>query len=89
MEPTERAWFNPRPQAANPPSGRGMIDEQGRLHTWTSTASPHEQMARDLGVQILHRLWIDPDGTVLSTGGPMPAAQALELACQQDPRLKV
>ena len=88
LVPTERAWFNPRPEANNPPTGRGMIDEQGRLHTWPSNQADHAQMARDRGVRIAHRLFIYADGTVVSTGGPMPPSEALARAIEQDPRLR-
>jgi hypothetical protein len=66
-----------------------MIDEQGRLHTWPSTQSDHAQIARDRAVQIAARLWIHADGTVVSTGGPMPPREALARAVEQDLRLRL
>jgi hypothetical protein len=88
-QPTELAWFNPRPEANNPPIGKGLIDERRRLHTWTAHQADHATEARDRGIQIAARLRIEFDGTVLYTGGPMPEREALALAVDQDPRLRL
>jgi hypothetical protein len=86
---TELAWFDPRPEASNPPIGKGLIDERRRLHTWTAHQADHATEARDRGIQIAARLRIEFDGTALYTGGPMPERDALALAVEQDPRLRL
>jgi hypothetical protein len=85
--PPDTAWFRPRPDARNPPAGRGFIDDQGQLHTWAEGDATHAQMEASRGVRSEASLLIRPDGTVVYTGGRLPEGDALAAAVEQDPRL--
>jgi hypothetical protein len=84
----ETAWFRPRPQAKNPPVGRGFIDQDGVVHTWEEGQGTHDEVARARGVQKAGAFNIRADGTIVGAGGKMPEHETIQKAIAQDPRLR-